>query len=301
MPETRFDRRPPVRRRSTRPTATCSTRPGPGPPRGWWPWPTTRRPAGAGWAAAGRRRPGPTCCFGPAPPRPRRPNCHLATHGGGPGRRPTPAPTGRPGSAPGLKWPNDLVAGDGGSWPGSWPRPTWPPAGPAGVAGRWWSGIGINVNWPAADDDCPPSWRGGRRRCGQLAGRRRRPGGTARAAARRPGAAGWPTWRRRGPAPAGRRPPAPVHHPRARRVRVDLADEAVRGHGRRRSPPRATWWSSRTAAGPWSRATCVRRRRRVPTLRPGADRRPSGPDPGVTAAGAGRTAPGYAGPLCDSS
>ncbi len=47
--------------RSTRPTATCSTRPAGAPPREWWRWPTTRRPAGAGWAGGGRRRPGPAC------------------------------------------------------------------------------------------------------------------------------------------------------------------------------------------------------------------------------------------------
>ncbi len=68
-------------------------------------------------------------------------------------------PTPDHGRLVGIKWPNDLVAGDGrkvagvlaeGDLSGA------PPGLPAPVV----VGIGINVNWPAGDDDGPPELEG---------------------------------------------------------------------------------------------------------------------------------------------
>ena len=156
-------RRPAVRRASTRPTATCSTRPGPARPRAWWRWPTTRRPAGAARAAlggAGRGQPAGSVLL--------RPRLSASTGAGhlcavalalAAAGRLGPTPVG-PASA-WLKWPNDLLARRTGSWRGSWPRSDLarrrrPARGPAAVV----VGIGINVKWPAANAGLAPAAAG---------------------------------------------------------------------------------------------------------------------------------------------
>ena len=265
MPGTRFTD---VRRfdRSTRPTATCSTRPGPAPPRAWWRWPTTRRPAGAGWAGAGRPRRGPTCW------------CRSSS---GPICPPTSG-----------TWPAPVVAlaaaeavrrgGRGGAWGSSGPTTCWPPTAQAGRG----AGRGRPGRVRAGRRALRPADRGGDRDQRELARDRRRP---ARRAGRigHVAAASWPDGRStalplldallaaleprvadlgigRRPGPPGRRPAGPLHHARAPGSGWSWPTSASRGRPPT-SPPRATWWSRWTG-----RHTDGGRRRR----RPPAARRP---------------------------
>ena len=292
--------------RSTRPTATCSTRPGPVLPRGWWRWPTTRPPGGGGSAAAGRPRRGQPAacrsCCGPTSTRPTatwprrrwpwpRRGRHARRWSAGRRRSPASASSGP------TTWSPDgreagRRAGRGGPAPGDAP------------AGRRpsWSGIGINVNWPADDADLPPgaAWHGrlapaARRRpvdreaLLDAPARRPRPR-TAALGTTAPAGAAWPTTCRRGCTTLG--------------TRSGWTSPTGRSRGRpRRSPPRATWWSTAggTDRGGRRRRPRPSRRRDVPLT--WARRRPrvrtcerSG------AAGVReRYRRGYAGPLCDFS
>jgi len=68
------------------------------------------------------------------------------------------APAG-PGAGVGVKWPNDLVARDGRKVAGILAEAdlaSTAPGSPDPVV----VGIGLNVNWPASDDDLPPELRG---------------------------------------------------------------------------------------------------------------------------------------------
>jgi BirA family biotin operon repressor/biotin-[acetyl-CoA-carboxylase] ligase len=78
------------------------------------------------------------------------------------------AGAGAPGRV-GIKWPNDLVAPDGRKLAGVLAEAdltSVTPGSPPPVV----VGIGINVNWPAVDDEVPPEFRGTATSLRQLAG-----------------------------------------------------------------------------------------------------------------------------------
>ncbi len=211
--------------RSTPPTATCWTRPGPELPRGWWPWRTTRRPAGDGWAGPGRPGRGQPPGVGPAPARP----STRATATWPPRRWPWPpwTPSGRSASAgvSGSSGPTTWSTPVVGSWPASWPRRT--------CCRRRQS------------DGPPRPGRGGDRHQRQLAGGGRRP--PARAA--RPGRLAAPA----GGGPVDREALLDWHCSAALDPRA-----ADLGHARRpgRGWP-ATCWPSAPRSGPGCGSTCA--------------------------------------------
>ena len=200
--------------------------PGRSAPRAWWPWPTTRPPAGVGSGRSWEAPPGANLLLSvllrpvldPA-------DRHLATTAvalaavdavgpglglgrlGGQARRKGRTASGRR---------RDQVAErpgrprTGGSWPASWPRRTSARVGRGGPAAPVVVGIGINVNWPAPTPTSRPSCGAWPRRCGMLAGGSGRPRGAARRPARRPRPADRrPRTRAAGQAAAGRRSPSP--------------------------------------------------------------------------------------------
>ncbi len=63
------------------------------------------------------------------------------------------------GGSVGIKWPNDLVAADGRKVAGILAEGDLS-SGTPGMAAPVVVGIGINVNWPADDDDLPPELAG---------------------------------------------------------------------------------------------------------------------------------------------
>ena len=69
----------------------------------------------------------------------------------------------------GVKWPNDLVAPDGRKLAGVLAEADLASAAP-GLPAPVVVGIGINVNWPATDEDLPPELRGAAASLRQLAG-----------------------------------------------------------------------------------------------------------------------------------
>jgi BirA family biotin operon repressor/biotin-[acetyl-CoA-carboxylase] ligase len=75
----------------------------------------------------------------------------------------------RDGGAVAVKWPNDLVTGDGRKLAGVLAEADLS-AGPGGAPPPVVVGIGINVNWPAVDEDLPPGLRGTAVSLRQLAG-----------------------------------------------------------------------------------------------------------------------------------
>lgn len=76
---------------------------------------------------------------------------------------------GGPGGRVGVKWPNDLVAPDGRKLAGVLAEADLGSAA-EGLAPPVVVGIGVNVNWPATDDDLPPDLRGAAASLRQLAG-----------------------------------------------------------------------------------------------------------------------------------
>ena len=77
--------------------------------------------------------------------------------------------------AVGIKWPNDLVAADGRKVAGVLAEADLAPGAPAAPAGPDLPppvvvGIGINVNWPATDEDLPVELRGSAASLRQLCG-----------------------------------------------------------------------------------------------------------------------------------
>jgi len=73
-----------------------------------------------------------------------------------------------PGSV-GIKWPNDLVAADGRKLAGVLAEADLTSVTP-GMRAPVVVGIGVNVNWPAVDEDLPPELRGIATSLRQLAG-----------------------------------------------------------------------------------------------------------------------------------
>jgi BirA family biotin operon repressor/biotin-[acetyl-CoA-carboxylase] ligase len=68
-----------------------------------------------------------------------------------------------------IKWPNDLVARDGRKVAGVLAEADMV-AGPSGTPSPVVVGIGINVNWPATDEELPPPLRGAATSLCQLTG-----------------------------------------------------------------------------------------------------------------------------------
>jgi BirA family biotin operon repressor/biotin-[acetyl-CoA-carboxylase] ligase len=97
----------------------------------------------------------------------------VVTGGGGPGVTGASASTGGSGWLPelalGIKWPNDLVAADGRKVAGVLAEADLAPAAP-GSPEPVVVGIGINVNWPATDEDLPREMRGAAASLRQLGG-----------------------------------------------------------------------------------------------------------------------------------
>ena len=192
------------------------------PPTAWWRWPTTSRPGGGGSVGSWEAPPGSNLLVSvllrPDLPADHR---HLASAvvalaaadavdavtgaAGGDQMAQRPARTGRTQAG--------RCAGRG--------RPGRPPGGAADVAGTHAQaapivvGIGINVNWPRADDDLPPELVGSATSLCQLIGTVRRPDRSSSTPCSAPssrGSADLGLGSRSGP--AGRRLPGPVHHAR---------------------------------------------------------------------------------------
>ncbi len=70
----------------------------------------------------------------------------------------------------GIKWPNDLVASDGRKLAGVLAEAELASSGSRGLPDPVVVGIGINVNWPAVDEDLSPELRGAAVSLRQLAG-----------------------------------------------------------------------------------------------------------------------------------
>ena len=174
----------------------------PGPPRAWWRWPTTRRPAGAGWAGAGRRRPGSNLLVSvllrPDLPAEQR---HLASAvvALAARRRRRPAASGvvpadQVAERPAGRGRAEAGRGPGRGRPG---RRTGPERRP-----RSWSGSGSTSTGRPPTTTSRPSWPGSATSLRQQVGAAGRPGRAARRAARRPSGPG--------PADLGRRRAGPA-------------------------------------------------------------------------------------------
>ena len=123
---------------------------------------------GRRWEATGRHQP---AGVDPAPSGPAGPTTPPGQCRGGPGRGRGRRVGGRP-PAWGSNGRTTCWVGTVGRWPECWPRATWPraPGSGSGGAPAIVVGIGINVNWPASDEDLPDELVGTATSLSQLAG-----------------------------------------------------------------------------------------------------------------------------------
>ena len=151
-----------------------------------WRWPSTRVRAGGGWGDGGKPPRAPICCC-PCCCAPASPPIHRHLASAVVALAAAEAAESVAGVRLGVKWPNDLLGPDGrkvagvlaeGDVAAPLPGPGGGDARPAVERGPGGGGeaaivvgIGINVNWPAADADLPDDLVGVATSLRQLAGR----------------------------------------------------------------------------------------------------------------------------------